>query len=932
MRRNQLFIFLVFLSLFPAEKLMASSVKIKAIEVSPESEEAYVRGTLPFSAGVEWKPSLGELAEKFLRSIQRFKEISVDWKPDSATLYVRVEPIRFIENVKWSKDKPQGESGIRLACLRAEEDDAMTQERISQISTCVVERLRVNGLLDAQAFAYSEGSTLFLEVNQGKAYQVEDVQIIGLNSISSSYIHNRIRNKSGKAYKPLDLAADTKNILSDYLSSGFYQVKVSDPTVVVQPAKRTVRISWKIQEGRRYEIRFEGGYTSRRPIERILDLKESSPDWFLDEIQERIRQDLLGKGYLDVSVTQESIRLRGGTNRIIFATQKGRQYWLSSPLWVGLRDPEKIQKIYRSISKIQADHRYSEEEFRRIFEDSFFPALIENGFQDVRVKSLEFSVDRKSFTVQPVIYMDEGPRRVIQSVEILGLPSEYSKSYEAEDLAYLLRKSNSFDAIKADEKLKVLLQNLRQNGYLDVLGDLDWNASTKSVRVNITLGPRYRIEDAIVRGLVRTQLSVIRKQFRFSPGEYFSQTKLNDTTAEILRLGLARSIDIQVFEKDSTTQKVYLLIEISEAARFRFEIGPGFGTSDGLRGVAKGTYSNIAGTGRRLTVYAKASRRLKTKRVPEGVIGVDNIGDIVDPEQVKRTPFLERRMTIEYFEPNFVRRTIDGRVVLKHELLSRRQYGVENYSIASLLDWRPYRFLTYTPSYKIEYSDPFNIQIANLTRRFDDTGPSRLHSTGHRFLFNFVDDTFNPSRGLRLDNSFDLYNKFFGSDKNFWVGLAEQTLYLQILKISRKSSVGFALSLNTGFSSEFSDTPAIPVDKRFRLGGEASVRGFAEDGVQPLDRSGNALTNGGKSIFYFRSELNVPLFGWVDLLSFFDGGTLYQSNSDYRPWDLVALRYGAGAGLRLNTPVGPVKFGYAFVLDRKPGEDMGQIYFGVGPL
>jgi len=920
------------LCVLPCGGIFAAAVQIKAIQVEPKSEESYVRGTLPFSEGAEWKPSLAEVAEKFLRSIQRFKEISVQWRPEVATLFIKVEPISFIESVQWSRERPRGESEIRLICLRSEEDDALTQERISQISTCVVERLRMNGFLDAQAFAYAQGSTLFIEVNQGQAYQVESVEVQGLKSLSSSFVYNRIRNKEAKPYKPLDLAADTKRILGDYLSSGYYQVKVSEPSVMVQPATRTVKISWKVTEGKHYEIIFRGDYLSRKPIEKILDLKESSPDWFLDEIQERIRQELLLKGFLDVNVTRESSTLRGGTTRVVFTTSKGHQYWLSNPLWVGLRDSERIQKIYSKMPKIQPGHRYSEEEFRKIFEESFFPALIENGYQDVKVKSLEFSVDRRSFQVQPVIYMDEGPRRVIEGLEMTGLPPAYAQSVEVEDLEFLLRKSKAYNAIAADEKLKSVLQLLRHDGYLDVTGEVAWDANTKKAKVSIVTGPRYRIEDAIVRGLVRTDLSVIRKQFRFAMGEYFSQEKINDTTAEILRLGLARSIDIQVFEKDPKTERVYLLIEISEAARFRFEVGPGFGTSDGLRGVAKGTYANIAGTGRRLTVYAKASRRLRSKRVPDGVIGVDNAGNIVDSEQVKRTPFLERRMTIEYFEPNFIKRTIDGRIVLKHELLSRRQYGVENYSITSLVDWRPYRFLTYTPSYKIEYSDPFNIQIANLTRRFDDTGPSRLHSTGHRLLFNFVDDTFNPSKGLRLDNNLDVYSRFLGSDKNFWVGLVEQTLYFQLFKLTRKSSVGFAFSLNSGFSSEFSDTVAIPVDKRFRLGGEASVRGFAEDGVQPLDRTGTPLTNGGKSVFFFRSELNVPIFGWVDLLGFFDGGNLYQTNSDYRPWDLVALRYGAGAGLRLNTPVGPVKVGYAFVLDRKPGEDMGQIYFGVGPL
>ena len=46
------------------------------------------------------------------------------------------------------------------------------------------------------------------------------------------------------------------------------------------------------------------------------------------------------------------------------------------------------------------------------------------------------------------------------------------------------------------------------------------------------------------------------------------------------------------------------------------------------------------------------------------------------------------------------------------------------------------------------------------------------------------------------------------------------------------------------------------------------------------------------------------------------------------------MKSGAGVGLRIVTPVGPLRFDYAWPLDKLPGEtekDNGKFYFNFGP-
>ncbi len=906
--------------------------KIQAIVVEPQEESEFVSGTIPLRVGMDWREAYLGLSERFLRTSDRYSAVQVRWDTEKSVLLVQVEPYRFFESIRYSKDKPRSESEVRNFCIRKQEEVKLTQERISQISNCVIERIRADGFLDAQAFVFPEGSDLVIEINRGELYRLESVELLGAKNLNPKFLLNSLKNKEGNPFRPMEVINDTRELNDQYFKAGFLQSRVFEPSIQVVPATRRVSITWRVREGDRYRIKFEGDYSSRKPLNRIRDSAEPAPDWFLDEIQEEIRQSLADRGFLDAVATRSSRRLAGHILEVTFESTKGRQYWLSNPLFVGLQNKEAIEKIYLKVSSLKPGRFFSEKEYRKVFEEQFFVALVESGFQEVKIRSLEFVIDRERYLVQPVIYMQEGARRMIENFELKGLPPEMSGLTTLEDLRDEVRKGRPYNAIAVNEALKALTTELRGQGYLDVVSEVDWDSKRSILIVRLKAGPRYRIGDSIVRGIRRTQLAVIRNQFKFQTGDFYSQEEINNTTAEILRLGLARSIDIQVFDKDTDQGVAVLLVEIVEAARFRFELGPGYGTVDGLRGVFRGTYANIGGTGRRLSAYAKASRRLESKELPDDVIGVDGSGNVTEPAQVKRVPFLERRVTLEYFEPNFLIKEIDGRVVLRHELLSRRQFGVENYSSTGLLDWRPLSFLTYTPSFKIEYSDPFNIQLADETRQVDDTGPSRLHSIGQVLLLNLVDDAFNPTKGFRFQTSNEIYSKFFGGDDSFWLVNLEQTFYWPIVELVSRRKVGFAVSLNSGFSSEFGSSLAVPVEKRFRIGGESSVRGFGEDAIQPLDKNGDPLRNGGRSVFFFRSELNFPLVGWIDLLGFFDGGSLYPRNSEFAPWDLDSLRYGSGFGVRLNTPVGPIKAGYAFVINRKPGEDMGQVYFGVGPL
>jgi len=71
----------------------------------------------------------------------------------------------------------------------------------------------------------------------------------------------------------------------------------------------------------------------------------------------------------------------------------------------------------------------------------------------------------------------------------------------------------------------------------------------------------------------------------------------------------------------------------------------------------------------------------------------------------------------------------------------------------------------------------------------------------------------------------------------------------------------------------------------------------------------------------------VPVAGSFGATLFLDGGNTWAGFSQVQPED---VRWGAGLGLRFETPVGPLRLEYGWKLDRLPGESKGELFLAFG--
>jgi outer membrane protein insertion porin family len=196
-----------------------------------------------------------------------------------------------------------------------------------------------------------------------------------------------------------------------------------------------------------------------------------------------------------------------------------------------------------------------------------------------------------------------------------------------------------------------------------------------------------------------------------------------------------------------------------------------------------------------------------------------------------------------------------------------------------------------------------------------------------------------PTTGSRQNVNVEVNGGVLGGDGDFTRVLADGSWWVPAGRLggddaNPTSGVRLALGLTLRGGTVFGNADAFPFD-RFWMGGVQfgqSLRGYEETGITPrgyfteansdiedIDRLGNAF-------FSLTAEYAIRLSGQFGMGFFFDAGNVWRNPADVDPSRLFR---GAGVGLQIVTPFGPIGLDYAYGFDRpNPGW---QFHFRMGP-
>ena len=159
--------------------------------------------------------------------------------------------------------------------------------------------------------------------------------------------------------------------------------------------------------------------------------------------------------------------------------------------------------------------------------------------------------------------------------------------------------------------------------------------------------------------------------------------------------------------------------------------------------------------------------------------------------------------------------------------------------------------------------------------------------------------------------SLSIASTVLGGNEQFVKLVAEHSRYYPI---RRFRETVYSISGRLGLATPFGGKQTLPISERFFAGGSRDLRGFGFELAGPINLE-TGKPDGGNAVFIINNELRFPLVGILGGTVFSDTGNVFRRTKDFRPQNLTQT---FGFGLRVKTPIGPVRIDFAFLVINKP--------------
>jgi outer membrane protein assembly complex protein YaeT len=411
------------------------------------------------------------------------------------------------------------------------------------------------------------------------------------------------------------------------------------------------------------------------------------------------------------------------------------------------------------------------------------------------------------------------------------------------------------------------------------------------VRVNFSTeanyGRQFRLNAVKLSGNEKVKDRYFQRMFADQIGETFDPAATNEVISEMLSSGAFRRVTGRAVVADREQGLLDFVGEVEEADRRELGLFGGYGTYEGPIVGFSFRHLNMLGLVHRFDATIEASLRGYT-------------GDVIytDPHFL----WSDWRATASIFSRN---RYNEGYSKLEGGLrfeLSRRFYDIH-----SLTFFAQGGYTTITD--------------ADIVRPFLGREDYLDDFVGISYELAKLDDRASPTKGYFFQISSSIASTALGGAFDYSRSFLKLNYYLPFgpTKLRFGARSGAAIPFGGG------DDEVLPIDLRFFNGGSRSVRSFTERDLGPKDPGGYPV--GGEFFTTFNVEYEIPLVGPLSLAMFTDAGNLIY---EYSNPSLDNMHYAAGAGLRLNSPLGPLRVDYGHNMNQGEGEPSGTIHVGFG--
>jgi len=917
------------------------------LEGSPTANVTEMRSLLDVAPDQDYSPvrihdSLLRLYRSGLISAARVEAI-----PDAANgvaLRFVVRPQARIEAIVF-----EGNPVFPVAELRARLNQLDVGERLSPGAV-------TRGLADLLAFYSSRGyykaritpevrldpsgtrATIAYTITPGEQAQLTKytLDIKGAKIDLSKVQHGLVE---GKPFTQSAVQDEMDRLRDAYLKQDYLGVRVSQSTTT-DADNNAVAVTITVETGPKTQIDIEGLSISDKDKRKTLPFYRQGgiDDFTLEDGARRLQDYAQRKGYFFAQVTRPSAPdLTQPTAKLVYKVDTGRRYKLKNIQINGvdaisnqaLKDEFKSKTA--TLPLIGNPRGLTSDDMLRQDANLIQKRLREVGYRRAHV-DVRRGVSPSGNDLIIRFDVEQGPRTYIEAIGLRGNNVLTEEQLRAE---LTIAPGTPLLAVGVSSNTEKLLTTYSTLGYATMevlpetveLGSVEGQDRVRLIFA-INEGNRARIRTITTRGTAHTNIARLEKDFfLFKKGDWLRTDRLQETERLLYDTNAYNSVNISSEPVGRTANRIEerdVTVNLLEAKRRDAIFGFGFQTNNanltvpglsflhGVRGLSQLTYYNLLGK-----LYTGSIQFRISESELFGQVSLQNPRPF-GLELPTLVTLFARRQAEQTFRSDRYTASIQAERRFSQNFITYMTYTLERIQIAPLKD----------------------LTIEEIAR---NSQPIRLGRIGPSFIYDTRNNKFDPTAGAQTLGSFTAAASLLGGNEQFVKFNIEHHRYYGL---RRFRDTIYSVSARLGLATPFGGRQSLPISERFFAGGASDLRGFGFEEAGPFilvperDSNGDIIFNGngtprmrinplgGNAVIVINNELRFPLFGGLGGTVFADTGNVFPRVRDLKPGKLTQT---LGFGVRIKTPVGPLRLDMGFLVwNKPPGYDLFHIHFTIG--
>ena len=799
-----------------------------------------------------------------------------------------------------------------------------------------VAALAVMAAGDAPAAAQQAGT--------GQPVPIGRIEIVGNARLNEASILGTLTIREGDTLRAPSLRQSISRLWATQQFDDVRVYGIADPadplapiTVRIEVSERPVLAALEfrgLQNIKSSTVRDTVGITTNRPLNIGL----------LTETEAMIRSLLADKGFFArrVSHTIEDIPDRPGEKRVVFEVEEGERVAIAD---VEFEDNEVFNDDQlRDVVGTKAEGffwfrtgTFDEDRFRTDLRESLPQHYARNGYLDFVVLGDTLIVDPQTGKARLIVTVAEGDQYILSTFDIEGnrqFPTDELRRYFEQERGGLLGSlgiggggqrqiegRSVFDAVAFQRATDDVASLYRNQGYIkavvspvtDRIPATDSTPPMVRAAWQITEGAPAFIDEIKIVGNTYTHEDVIRGQLIVLPGDVYSEELLIQSYQRISALGFFETpLPLPNINEDENGD-IDITFEVKEKQTGSVNFGTALGGVTGVAGFLGYDQPNLFGqakSGHLRWEFGRYSNNFEASYSDPSIGGTIYSGSL--------SLFSSRDRFFTFSQGRRRRTGIGTRFGFPFFAEPRRTRVSVGYSISRT---------TYE-----EFDDETTTSIFSLPPGVQSTASFGLtRSTTDHPIF--------PTVGSRAEILAELNGGLLGGDGNFQKYTISSEWYVPVGSLGGSAPGSRPIRLTLGLAVEgggiFGDASRFPFD-RFWLGGVQfgrPLRGYDETTITPngyIDRDAPGVPlddRFGDAYLRLSATYAVRFNDNISLGLFYDAGNVWREPGEINP---MKLARGAGIGMTLVTPFGPLGLDYAYGFDKRPPGWQLHFKFGQG--